>query len=178
MENHNAKPEDLSPLERFERFARAIIIAVPKSGAVKEEPEYQQNQVLSLRQTSEPDEGGGQTIFQRVASTMKSGATIPGTNYVVKGLGKRRGQDALVYQIRNSHKPTKPSEKGVNESEWQKAYDRLMQNGDFSRKWFETGMKDCADGQPCNFAAIGKTFVSLGLAEYEDGSGTYTRRNG
>jgi hypothetical protein len=39
-DEHHAKPEDLSPFERFRELARRII-AVPKSEIDKQEAEYQ-----------------------------------------------------------------------------------------------------------------------------------------
>jgi len=114
-------------------------------------------------------------IFAQIRSAMKPGTTIPGTNYTVKGIGKRRGEAALVYFIPNNHGPKKPSEKGVAESEWQQAHDQLMLHGEFSRKWFKKAMMNALQ-DPCNFTVIGKVFVSLGMADHEEGSGTYTRR--
>jgi hypothetical protein len=38
--DHDAKPEHLSPFERFKRFARAIV-AVPKDEIVAQEQKYQ-----------------------------------------------------------------------------------------------------------------------------------------
>jgi hypothetical protein len=108
-------------------------------------------------------------------SAMRSGIKIP-PNYVVKGIGKRRGHPALVYLIPNSHHPNRPSEKGVNEPEWQQAHDQLMRRGCFSRKWFETAMSECAAGQPCNFTVIGQVLVSFGMADHEKGSGEYIRK--
>jgi hypothetical protein len=120
-------------------------------------------------------EGEGM-IFDQIKSTLKPGATIPGTNYLFKGYGRRRGEDAFVYCIPNSRAPKKPAEKGITESEWQRAYDQFMQAGEFTRKWFEKHLPECAKGQPCNFIVIGKVFVLLGIADYEEGSGKYTRR--
>jgi hypothetical protein len=45
LEEHHAKPEDLSPFERFREFARRII-AVPKSEIDKQEAEYQRQRAL------------------------------------------------------------------------------------------------------------------------------------
>ena len=119
--------------------------------------------------------GGGEMILRQIKSTLKPEATIPGTDYVVKAYGKRRGEDALVYRIPNSRDPKKPAEKGINESEWQRAYGQLMQAGEFTRKWFNDALPECAAGQPCNFTVIGNVFVLLGIAN-ENGRGNYTRQ--
>jgi hypothetical protein len=130
------------------------------------------NQCLLANQT----EGGVKTFFAQIKNALGPGTKIPRTNYVVKGFGERRGQAALVYLIPNSHAPSKPSEKGVNESEWQQAHDQLMQSGYFSRKWFNAAMSECAKGQPCNFSVIGSIFVWLGIADYEESSHKYIRK--
>jgi hypothetical protein len=39
---HHAKPDELSPFERFKRFARAIV-AVPKAEIAEQEANYQQH---------------------------------------------------------------------------------------------------------------------------------------
>jgi len=113
-------------------------------------------------------------IFQQVRSIAKRGALLPGTNYTVKGLGKRRGQTALVYRIPNNTGSGTHYEKGVTESELERAYEQLVGTGAFTRKWFNANLSACAKDGPCNFIAIGKTFVLLGVAV--SGRGTYTRR--
>ncbi len=113
-------------------------------------------------------------IFQQVKSIAKSGTLLPGTNYTVKGLGKRRGETALVYRIPNNTGSGTHYEKGVTESEFEQAYGKLVGTGAFTRKWFNANLSACAKDGPCNFIAIGKTFVLLGIAD--SGRGKYTGR--
>ena len=114
-------------------------------------------------------------IFDQVIIAMTPTAPIPGTNYIVKGLGTTKdGQPTLVYYIPNNRNPQKRSEKSITRSECQQAYDQLLRAGEFTRKWFNEVMPERAATAPCNFRAIGQTFVFLGIAGYR--RGTYTRR--
>jgi hypothetical protein len=106
-------------------------------------------------------------IFQHIRTEVSPGTRLPGTNYVVKGFGKRRGEDALVYTIPNTRNPRARSEKGVAQSEWRRAQRQLMDTGELSRAWFSETMRS-ATAEPCNFTVIGKVFVLLGLADYKE----------
>ena len=112
-------------------------------------------------------------IFQRIKG-IASGTVLPGTSYTVKGLGKRRGATALIYRIPNRTGSGTHYEKGVTETEFDQAYKQLVNTGAFTRKWFNANLSACAKHGPCNFIAIGKMLVLLGVAT--PGRGKYTRR--
>ena len=113
-------------------------------------------------------------IFQRITSTVRPGATLPGTKYTVKGLGKRRGESALVYRIGSRTPGARPSEKGITKSEFEQAYSQLVTAGRFTRKWFEANLGRSAVEAPCNFKVMGGVFVMLGIASYKRGEFTST----
>lgn len=101
--------------------------------------------------------------FVRNLFKIKSGTVIPKpetNDEKVKGWGKRRKKDALIYIIPPDH------EKGVNLKEFKQAFDQLTNNGDFTRKWFKNNMLDCNKEGGCNFTTIGGIFVLLGIAKY------------
>jgi len=114
-------------------------------------------------------------IFSEAVRAFPHGAKLPGTGYRIKGLSKRRGEDAIVYLVPNREDPTKPSPKGFAASELRCAYRQLSNNGEFTRTWFDSEMKECAKGAPCNFLAIGAVFVGLELAEKKHGLFRLTR---
>ena len=97
---------------------------------------------------------------------LSPGTVIPTSNFTIKGWGKRRKLPALVYFIPNHSNSEKPTEKG-NTLEWELAYRRLLDTGEFTRKWFYANLPRCADECPCNFTTIGGIFSLLGLAKYE-----------
>jgi glucokinase len=113
-------------------------------------------------------------IFQQIRSTVSPGATLPGTNYIVKVLGKRHGEEALVYRIRSRTSGARPSEKGITKSEFEQAYSQLVAAGRFTREWFEANLGRSAAEAPCNFKAMGGVFVMLGIASYKRGEFTST----
>ncbi|MFW6123306.1 MAG: hypothetical protein ACOC6L_03630, partial [Thermodesulfobacteriota bacterium] len=80
--------------------------------------------------------------------------------------GTRRGEQALIYQIPNHKYPKKPHEKGINATEWDKAYRRLVEKGEFNLNWFKENMRECSKEGNCNFYTIGSIFQLLGLAKY------------
>jgi hypothetical protein len=86
--------------------------------------------------------------------------------FVVKDWGKRRGENALIYQIPNNKNPKKPYEKGINESEWTLAYNQLTGTGVFTREWFNENLSSCAKEGSCNFTTIGGIFEKLDLTKY------------
>lgn len=104
-------------------------------------------------------------IFHQAVTAFPKGANLPGTEYIVKGIGKKHGEDAIVYLIPNRKDTTKPSSKRFAASELECAYRQLSSTGEFTRTWFNSAMKECANGAPCNFSAIGAVFVGLNLAE-------------
>ena len=106
--------------------------------------------------------------------SVRIGAIIPKpdakADFVVKRLGSRRGETALIYTIPNHSNPKKPYEKGISGSEWEAAYEQIYSAGEFSRKWFNQSMPACAKEGGCNFTTIGGLFTLLGFTEYERGN--------
>jgi hypothetical protein len=116
-------------------------------------------------------------IVDQIRMNIKPGTIIPKpkTNaHTVKGWGKRRDQDALIYRMPNHNNPSKPGEKGITSLEFSAAYDQLIKTGSFTHKWFENTLKECKKEGPCNFTTIGGIFKLLGKAEYKK-QGTYVR---
>jgi hypothetical protein len=103
-------------------------------------------------------------IFPRVRTDVLPDTILPGTNYSVKGIYRRRGEAALVYRIPNRNVANSWYEKGVAEGEWEQAYERLSILGELSRTWFNDNLRGAAAEGPCNYSAIGKVFVLLGIA--------------
>lgn len=112
-------------------------------------------------------------IVERVAQVAPPGTVIPkpGTSeiYRVKGWGKRRGEEALIYLIPKRTDPSRPYEKGVTRSELIAAHQQLLSGGELSRAWYQQHFPDSARQAPCNFTTIGGLFQLLGLARYERG---------
>ena len=104
-------------------------------------------------------------------NSIKPGTVIPKPEakspFRVKGWGTRRGERALVYFIPNHNNASKPYEKGITLSEWKKAFERLVINGEFSKEWFEKDLAACAIEGGCNFTTIGGLFIHAGVAKYE-----------
>lgn len=89
--------------------------------------------------------------------------------FILKGRGSRRGEQAIVYYIPNHTNPKRPYEKGITESEFEAAYNRLHKTGELSSRWFHENMPGCAKEGSCNFTTIGGFFQILGVAEYQRG---------
>jgi hypothetical protein len=82
-------------------------------------------------------------------------------DYTVKGLGKSRGEDALVYLVPN-RRVGKPSEKRIRQSEWEAAYQHLSNGGHITRTWFKQNTPDAYKDGPCAFRVMGEVLVLLG----------------
>jgi len=115
-------------------------------------------------------------VFDEILRITSKGTVVPKPRargeYIIKRLGKRRGERALIYTIPSHKNPQKPYEKGVTVSEIQQAYAQLSASGTFTRQWFEKNLSECNAEGGCNFTTIGGLFVLLGEAAYE-GAGTY-----
>lgn len=118
-------------------------------------------------------------IADRIHESIFSGTVIPKpeakSDFYVKAWGKRRGEAALVYCIPNHGNPAKPHEKGVTESEFEKAFAELKRSGEFTRAWFDKHLPNCAKEGSCNYTTIGGIFELLGEAAYSS-RGVYERR--
>jgi len=115
-------------------------------------------------------------LFARIVSSAPKGTVIPKPRtdkHIVKGLGCRRGELAIVYTIPNQHKPTQPSEKGVTKSEIEATYAELVRSGVVTRKWFTMNLPECYAEGPCNYTSIGGLLVLIGVARYDVSSCNY-----
>jgi hypothetical protein len=113
-------------------------------------------------------------LFAELEKRITPGTIVPKPqakdDFIVKGLGTRRGERALIYTIPNHKNPTKPYEKGITASEWERAFTQLRNTGDFSRGWFQRAMPACAKEGGCNFTTIGGILELLGYASYSHGT--------
>ena len=104
------------------------------------------------------------------------GDVIPKPNakesFLIKGMGKRRGEEALIYLI-PSHTGRSPYQKGITLSEFDSAYSQLKTSGELTRQWFNLNLQKCAKEGACNFTTVGGIFELLKLAKY-CGKGCYT----
>jgi len=116
-----------------------------------------------------------QELIQRIRA-LQPGTVIPkpeaSGDFVVKGIGRRSEQDALVYLIPNHEAASKPYQKGVTIREWESAYDRLATTGELTRRWFDANLTRCASEGSCKFTTVGGIFSLLGIA-FHDRPGIY-----
>ena len=65
-------------------------------------------------------------ILENILTNIKVGTVIPKPDakkdFIVKGWGKRRKEDALIYFIPNHKNPNKPYQKGITKSEFEESY--------------------------------------------------------
>ena len=117
-------------------------------------------------------------IMELIEQTAVPGTVIPKPeargDSIVKCWGRRRGERALVYKIPNHNDGKKPYEKGITESEWVEAHNRLNETGEITRKWLRCAMARCNVEGGCNFTTIGGVFELLGVARYVE-CGTYVK---
>ncbi len=95
--------------------------------------------------------------------------------FFIKGMGSRRGEAALIYTV-PSHTRSKPYEKGITLTEFERAYKQLQEVGTLDRSWFNENLPLCAKEGGCNFTTIGGVFQMMGIAEYSD-RGQYVALN-
>ena len=118
-------------------------------------------------------------IVERIKKEVTPGAKIPKPNakgqFLVKGWGRRRDEDALIYLIPNHNEPSRPYQKGITSSEFEAAYDQLIKSGELTRTWFDQQLHACMKEGGCNFTTVGGVFQLLGEADYVD-RGVYGRR--
>jgi hypothetical protein len=91
-------------------------------------------------------------------------------SFTVKGIGVRRGEQAIVYFI-PSHTGRR-LQKGITRSECLSAFNELVRSRMISRTWFNDQLASCAKEGACNFTTIGGLFELLGIAK-RGGRGTY-----
>ena len=95
-------------------------------------------------------------------------------DFIVKGIGIRRNEKALIYLIPNHKNPEKPHEKGITFSEFEKAYKNLIASGEFTHEWFNKNLSKCSQEGSCNYTTIGGLFELLKISKYS-GLGIYIR---
>ncbi len=117
-------------------------------------------------------------LIDLIERRIRPGTVIPKPkargDFIVKGWGRRRGERALVYFVPNHKNPSRPVQKGITVSEWQKASGQLFRTGEFTGKWFREYLPDCHEEGTCNFTTIGGIFELLGIAGYA-GPGAYRK---
>ena len=117
-------------------------------------------------------------VANRIRELIAPGTVIPKPEakapFTVKEWASRRGEPALVYRIPNHSDPGRPHEKGVTESEFEKAFIQLRKSGEFTREWFNEHLPSCAREGGCNYTTIGGVFELLGEATYSS-RGVYKR---
>jgi hypothetical protein len=110
-------------------------------------------------------------IEEIIKKEIKEGSVIPKPKpkgkFKVKGWGKRRGEDALIYTIPNHRNPERPYEKGITITEFSRAYSQLKSSGEITRQWFNKHLSECAKEGGCNFTTIGGIFEIIGIVKYE-----------
>jgi len=118
-------------------------------------------------------------IADRIRESIISETVIPKpkarADFIVKGQGKRRDETALIYRVPNHKNPGKPGEKGITDSEFEKAFAELQRSGKLTSAWFNIHLPNCAKEGSCNFTTIGGIFTLLGEATYSS-PGVYERR--
>lgn len=84
----------------------------------------------------------------------------------VKGIGMRRGKEALIYKIVSKEDDSIFYEKGINYDEFNEAFRLLYKNKIFTRKDFDTNLVEVAKEGSCSFTTIGGIFEYIGIAKY------------
>jgi hypothetical protein len=100
-------------------------------------------------------------IFAQVRTIPRGTKIKP--EYTVKGLGKSRGEEALVYLVPNRNGEGS-SEKRVCSSEWETAYQHLLSGGQITSNWFKQNIPKAAKDGMCSFRVTGEVFVLFGVA--------------
>ena len=115
-------------------------------------------------------------VIERIKAKCPPGTVIPkpqsADKYVIKGWGKSRGEDAIVYQLPMKPYSKKASTKRIPVSAFMRTFDKLTNNGEISRTWFRKEFPDLDKDGSCNFTTIGGIFILLGEAVYM-GEGFY-----
>jgi hypothetical protein len=109
-------------------------------------------------------------LLKQILRLAPPGTVIPkpdsAGDFKVKGLGERRGEDALIYLIPNHSNPRKPHEKDITASEFEQAYSRLHNARDLTKQWFRNHLPECDAEGSCNFTTVGGIFVLMHEAVY------------
>ena len=107
-------------------------------------------------------------IVEILEKKIRSGMLIPKPfselQYKIKGYGMRRGEKAVIYTIPGRKNLNNTHEKGINFSEFEKAFEHLNSSGELSSNWFKLNLSECKKEGGCNFTTIGGIFELLGLA--------------
>jgi hypothetical protein len=118
-------------------------------------------------------------IIERIQQVAPPGTVIPKPrakgDFIVKGVGIRRGERAIIYTIPNHREPNNRYEKGINASELERAFQELIRTGEFTRQWMKEHLSTRLKDGGRNFTSIGGLFVLQGEARYT-GPGMYRKR--
>lgn len=124
------------------------------------------------------------SIADEVERVVRPGTVIPKpqarAEFRVEGWRVSRGERALVYSIPNHADPSNPHKKRIRRSDFEQAYERLIESGELRSSWFKKNMPVCANDGMCNFTTIGGIFILLKHAIYDEQEGGYrhVRRSG
>jgi len=109
-------------------------------------------------------------IVEKILQSVPPGTVIPKPeakgDFVVKAWGRRRGERSLIYSIPNHRNPGRPYEKGITETEFERAYEELRSSGELTRTWFAKNLPGCAKEGSCNYTTLGGIFELPGEAMY------------
>jgi hypothetical protein len=106
---------------------------------------------------------GNSGIVQKIVQELPVGTRLD-PNYLVTGVRASRGETALFYSI-PSKMTGKRSQKSIVASELERAYQRLLDEGEFTLPWFKENMPVTASqSTSCSFKVVGEVFAGLGLA--------------
>ena len=111
-------------------------------------------------------------IIQAIKDKVPPDTVIPKLNaraaFLVKGWGKRRGEEALIYQIPNHSYPARPHEKGITVTEWRLAYQRVSAGENFEpRLCFARTCPRALRKAPATLPPSAVSSNSLGLVDYQ-----------
>ena len=84
---------------------------------------------------------------------------------------KRKEHESILYLIPNNINPNKPYLKGIQKSEIEKAWLRLLEVGVLTKAWFKENLKECEKEGGCNFKAICGIICFLNPEIYKIGHG-------
>jgi hypothetical protein len=102
-------------------------------------------------------------LFQKITNELPIDTKLD-PNYRVMGVRASRGELGLFYSI-PSKTCERPSQKSIVQSEWEKAYQCLLDKGEFTLPWFKQHMVITArQSTSCSFRVVGEVFTFFGLA--------------
>ncbi|WP_198152079.1 hypothetical protein [Granulicella tundricola] len=122
---------------------------------------------MSLRLRTNPSQNKQSTAQPQKNLAADSSHTPTSSNRppAQRLLRPSRGESALFYSIPN-RTTGKRSQKSIVQSELDMAYQRLVDEGEFTLHWFKENMPITASqSSSCSFKVVGEAFAFLRLAE-------------